>query len=264
MITENKAFIFEYPINECIRTCLKLEPIIKQIERISGQTHPQQHKAQILLIITLIHILERQDIKTKFVKLITQQQANLLALQDNNKVDQATLQFWIQKLKSLSTNIQNTTSLTGTLKDDALLNFILQQPSSTQSVPNFMVPQLQCWLQLPDEHRLNQLAKWRQSLSLIEQLLNTLLPLIRNSKPFKQELSSASFFQTNLNKEQEIHLVRIKIFKPDIYPEISIGKHRMIIHFMSAYTQQQTNTSIDFEWMTSSLLLAKNNYSIIS
>jgi cell division FtsZ-interacting protein ZapD len=264
MIPKGKSFIFEYPINECIRTCLKLEPILKKIERISSQTLPLQHKTQILLLITLIHILDRQDIKTKFVKLITQQQANLIALQDNDKVDQATLQFWIQKLKNLSTNLQNTSSLTGSLKQDPLISFILQQPSSTQSVPNFMAPQLQCWLQLPDEHRLNQLAKWRQNLTLIEQLIHTLLPLIRNSKPFKQEVSEAGFFQTNLNKEQEIHLVRIKLYQPDLYPEISIGKHRMILHFISIYTQQQVNAKIEFDWMTSSLLLAKNNYSIMN
>ncbi len=66
MIKEKtKHYIFEYPVNECVRTCLKLESTIKQLEILNNQTHPNQHKNQILLLINIINILDRPDIKTK-------------------------------------------------------------------------------------------------------------------------------------------------------------------------------------------------------
>lgn len=116
IVEETKTYIYEYPVNECIRLCLKIEPLLKQLEILSNQTHPLQHKNQILLLINIINILDRQDIKTKFIKLITQQQTALLSLQNNNKVDQSTLQYWVQKLRTLSNNIQNTNNILDDLK----------------------------------------------------------------------------------------------------------------------------------------------------
>lgn len=250
IVEETKTYIYEYPVNECIRLCLKIEPLLKQLEILSNQTHPLQHKNQILLLINIINILDRQDIKTKFIKLITQQQTALLSLQNNNKVDQSTLQYWVQKLRTLSNNIQNTNNILDDLKQDKLINLIIQQQCTTYGIANFMVPQLQCWLQLPDEYRIQQIAAWKQKLSLIESIISTLLPLIRNTAIFQKEtVTNQNFFQTNLiTKERDLYLIRIKMYHADIYPEISVGKHRLIINFLSTYTQNK-NQDIKFEWL---------------
>ena len=119
-----------------------------------------------------------------------------------------------------------------------------------------MAPQLQCWLQLPDEYRIKQLSQWKQGLCLIDQTINTLLPLIRNNEVFKKEtLDSQAFFQTNLansDKEKDLYLIRIKMHQADIYPEISVGKHRLVIRFLTTYNQAPIEkNNMNFEWMAS-------------
>ena len=226
-----QSFIFEYPLNDCIRACLKLEPILKRIDCHAKQQHASQHRAHIMLLIDLINILDRPDLKTKFMTLVTQQQTALLALEHNQNVDQSLLNYWLNKLQTLSQTLQQSPLFPEGFKQDHLLCSIRQSHSTPGGVADYNAPQLQCWLQQPTEYRLNQLAKWRQQLLIIEQLIATLLPLIRNTTPFNQAVTQHNFFQTPLNKNIEIHLVRIRLQTPHLFPEISVGKHRLSIHF---------------------------------
>lgn len=257
-MNNDQTYIFEYPLNECIRACLKLEPILADIISNLNQPDPKQNKIQIMQIIKIINILDRPDLKTKIITLISQQQANLFLLKNNHQVDQNNLNIWIQKLDNLTQKLQQQTSLVKALKEDQLLTTILKQANNPGGIADFSVPQLQCWLQLPEECRLDTLMQWQKHLTIIINTVNTLLPLIRNSKPFKSEYAEQGFFQTNLNKEQDIHLVRIKLSASNLYPEISVGKHRMIIHFRSINDYDKTK-QIKFQWMTSSLSLTKNS-----
>lgn len=241
---------YEYPTNDCVRVCLRLEPLLQYIQK-HDTTCPMQHRQQLLAYTDMLNILDRPDLKAKFITLVTQKQQDLLSLKHNQHVDQTTLDCYLMKLKTLNEQLSQYEGICS-LKLHPLLTQIRQQHSHPGGLSDFTTPQLQFWLHQPTQQRITELKDLQHQLKLTSTLITTLLPFIRQARPFQKAVATQGFFQTILDANQKIHLIRIRTHL-EAYPEISVGKHRLSIHFLTPgkYTtaSQTLDKDLKFEWV---------------
>jgi cell division protein ZapD len=245
----SSTLIYEYPTNDCVRVCLRLEPLLQYAQKYDT-TCSTQHRQQLLTYTDILNILDRPDLKTKFITLITQKQQDLIALKHNQYVDQTTLDCYLTKLKTLNEQLNQHEGICS-LKLHPLLTLIRQQHSHPGGLSDFTTPQLRFWLHQSTQQRIAELKNLHHQLQFTSTLVTTLLPFIRQARPFQTAVATQGFFQTILNANQNIHLIRIRTHL-EAYPEISVGKHRLSIHFLTPGTHtappQTLDKNVKFEW----------------
>src|SRR5687767_15170938 len=95
----NKMIIYEQPLNEAIRVCLRLEQLFRHIDHHQDDTSEISVRNTIALIINILHLLDRSDLKAKLTKELQLFQHNLLRYSDAPELDTAKCQGFIQKLE---------------------------------------------------------------------------------------------------------------------------------------------------------------------
>lgn len=133
-----------------------------------------------------------------------------------------------------------------------LLSAIRQKNSLPGCTCDFDLPAYQFWQSLPDQVRKNHIQTWFEPFSILDQSIHLILDVLRNSVEDTDEVASNGFFQKSIDTNQAIQLLRISIApNSDYYPEISAGKHRFSIRFMSnkdpAKRPEQCNEDINFK-----------------
>jgi len=232
----NPEFIvFEHPLNETIRVCLLLEQLFNQAnDDIKIINTKSQSNQAITTLIKLMNVVDRPDLKGKLTKALTQQAINLSQLESNPQVDQKKL-----------TNILGGQAL----RDNEILKVISQYSSSPGGAANFNTPRYMLWLQQDNKQKKADLKKWLAEFELIKKTVTMLLSLTRNSQVLNKKLASSSFFQINLDSNPITQLVRVKIpLDANIWPEISVGRHRLAIYFISSEIElKEDKKDINFE-----------------
>ena len=82
--------------------------------------------------------------------------------------------------------------------------------------------------------RENQINLWTEPLLFIKKSVDFILEVIRKSGRFEDKLAEKGFFIEKLDPKKNILLIRITLTS-DLYyyPQISVGKQRLNIMFMS-------------------------------
>ncbi len=95
---------------------------------------------------------------------------------------------------------------------------------------SFDLPTLHMWMHAPQQDRDADVAAWLQSLDPLNQALIMVLDLIRQSGPFRNQISLNGFFQDNA---EGADLLRLRLhLAPQLYPQISGHKTRYAIRFL--------------------------------
>ncbi len=63
-----EPIIYEQPVNEHMRVCLRLEHLFEQAMHWLHGTHSWDSRAALAVILEIINVLDRPDLKTKLVK----------------------------------------------------------------------------------------------------------------------------------------------------------------------------------------------------
>ena len=241
------TLIYEYPTNDCIRACLKLEPLLQQVQHFNTDCS-KQHRQILLMHTDILNILDRPDLKAKLIQLIQQKHLDLTQLMSHQAVHQTRLMEYLKQLEQLTEQLSQKDSLC-CLQDHPLIRAIRAHHSHPGGLSNFALPQLHQWLHQPTQDRQIDLEQMRQETALIHTVLNTVLTLIRNTRPFSQAEAQQGFFQTILDPSIPIHLIRIQTTL-NTYPAISVGKHRLSIHFLSPETTpaRPIESNLSFQW----------------
>ncbi len=137
-------------------------------------------------------------------------------------------------------------------KSVELLSAIAQKSSVPGSICDFDLPTLKHWLTLPKEKRQQHIEKWFQPFIHLDRSVQLILDVLRHSAEDTNEIAQHGFFQKSLDTNLAIQLLRISIPKDaSCYPEISAGKHRFSIRFMSnddpALRPEQCKEGVNFK-----------------
>ena len=245
--------VYEQPLNERIRTLLRIENLFNRLNHYSGSLDVWDMRLSISLLTDLNDLLKLSDIKTELAKELEHCQSVLRALEGNPGVDTHKLKHVLGDLNECLVTIQDNACQPGTILDaDELISSIKQKGSLAGGACNFDLPAYHHWLNKPMRARQQRLWEWQEDMLIVQKGANLVLNLIRNNANPTKETAKAGIFQQSIETGMTYQLIRIIIPRErKCFPEISGGKHRVTVRFMEqAETENrpvQTENDVEFE-----------------
>ncbi len=231
----DNTIIYDHPLNEVIRVCLRLEHLFQQIDHQLVDATVLGTRNLIQSIADTLHVLDRPDLKSKLAKEMNYHLSTLLRYGDTPEVDIDRLNHLTQQLETLSRNlIDSNVKIGHRLRDLELFNILRLQLASPGGACSFDVPLYSYWLEQPADTRLNIIKNWLEDFEQIRSATSLVLDLVRKHAKIEQKTAVHGFHQELLDPQSPLRMIRVGIIK-DIaaYPEISIGRHFLSIRFFS-------------------------------
>lgn len=230
-----RPILYEFPLNERMRNFMRLENYFSQINYFSQNGAMWDSQTCLLVLIEILNIIDRNDIRSEVTKELERNIATLSALIDAPEVNSTRLKQTLDELQTQLHAVQHVSGkITRSLREDDLLNSIKQRVAIASSVNSFDIPGFYYWLNQPASVRHAQVTQWIAELNPIENGIILLNTLLRDSSFFEPQFAESGFFQKSLNAQQACQMVRIAVpADANYFPEASGSKHRISIRFLS-------------------------------
>lgn len=246
------TIIYEQPLNERIRTFLRIEFLFNRIDLILQHNNTAQHRDALTSLLTILSLFERGDLKQEIIQEVERLATSLSALENMPGVDMQALNELLGELDQILDILHLKKSAIGQeLRNNEFLSSIRQRSTITGGTCDFDLPAYHFWLEhTSNEMQKQQLSAWTEQLSGARSAIDIALKLIRGSTGFNNCSAASGFYQQSLNSDQSHQLIRVKIPKDvNCFPEISCGKHRFAVRFMKFDIDQrakEVSENIDF------------------
>lgn len=245
--------VFEQPLNERIRTFLRLEHLFCQFEQHMKHTSAWDTQSAIKAIIDLLSMVGRGDTKRETIKELERQNLNLKSFIEIPDIDHGRLALLIDEQKKCIEELHAVSGNIGqSLQSNELLNAIRQRLTIPGGLCDFDLPAYSHWLNQPFENRQSVLNEWFEPLRVLQTAITLIVKVIRESTDAVDEVAEDDFFQRNLEGNQSCLLIRVLLPADlNIFPEISAGKHRFSIRFLRtdnpAQRPEQETSDVEFK-----------------
>ncbi len=236
MSDTTSTIIFEHPLNEKMRSWLRIESSLHQL---TSQRHLNSLASSLAFFRTvaeLLEVLERGEVRSELLKELERQQAKLKQWAEIPDVDVNIVNSFRLKLKDRAAALSKAPRLGQSLKEDKIISMVRQRLSIPSGCCGFDLPTLHLWLHLPQSERDKMVSFWIDSLLPLQQALESILELIRQSAIFRSEVSKNGFHQ---DTAEGTDLLRLRLpLKPLLFPQISGHKTRFAIRFLPLDSEQ--------------------------
>jgi len=248
-----EQLIFEQPLNENIRTFLRLEHLFNQFhQHINHPTSCDAHSA-VKAILDILSVLGRGDIKRETIKELERQNINLQSFVEIPGVNYERLTDIISDQKKCLNELHGISGSIGNeLQQHELLNAIRQRLSMPGGLCEFDLPVYAHWLSYPFEQRTETLNEWFSPFATLNKAISLILRVIRDSTDTIDETAEDGFFQKSLDANLTCLMIRVILpHDSKVFPEISAGKHRFTVRFLKsgdlAVRPEQNKSDIKFK-----------------
>lgn len=250
MATE--PIIYEQPLNEQMRLCLRIEYLLQQIEYHIEKESPWDARAVISAIFDILNVIDRPDLKNKLGQILNQYLSALTQLEQAPNINRQKLRRMLEQLRKAIDTLHAMQGKVGQeLRGNEFLLAIQQRLTVAAGGCSFNTPAYHLWLQQTPKTRLKNLLHWCESFEPIQKIIALLLQLTRDSTEFRPRSAKSGFYQANLDPNIPYQMIRLQIGanKHNFYPEISVGRHRLTVHFFElnvAGKATQTKRDVEF------------------
>lgn len=249
---KNGLIIYEFPLNERMRTFIRLEHLFAQISHFAQSTSEWDSRAAVQALLDALTIFSRSDVRSELLKELERHHKVLARIARSQGIDREKLQATVDKIDFLRSRVREVNGKLGAqLLDCGLFKSIVQRSAIPGGTCCFDLPGYHYWLQQPAAHRQQDLSLWLEPLMPVEESISFVLNTIRQSVLPGQEYAQAGFFQQNLDRSLPFQMIRIGLDRSlPYYAEISGGKHRFTIRFMELEfleKPRQTSSDVPFQ-----------------
>ena len=251
--SDRGPILYEQPLSERIRTFLRLEFLFRRARYLLGEESPWASRLTFEVIIDVMAVLSRADLKKEVIKELERHSATLHALGRNPNVARERLQEIREEVDSKLKALHGCDTAPGhELRYNELLNAVRQRSSIPAGTCDFDLPAFHYWLEQPGPRRLRDLHDWVSSFGVYESSIELCLRIVRESVAATHEVASGGFFQRNLGSSTPCQMIRVALCREvDLYPEISAGKQRFAIRFLhpgcTTSRPSQTDQDVEFD-----------------
>jgi len=251
--TVDSTVTFEQPLNERMRTYLRLEFLYRQTLFHQGHTDYWASRAAVSSILDILAITARGDARADVLKELERQLAVLNEFRTRDGVDSDRLHAIMNELAEHRNRLINAgNAFMQNLRDSDFLNAIRLRSAIPGGTCEFDLRDYFHWLNQPIEDRKAGFADWMTSISILCEAVICLLWVTRqNSKP-QHQTATAGHFQLNLDRDSHCQLLRITLpADTRLFPEISGSHYRCSISFMEWHSAniRSTQTATDVEFL---------------
>lgn len=231
----DKTIIYEQPMNELIRVCLRLEQLFLQIDHLYADTSSIGTRNLIIGIINTLQLLDRPDLKAKLAKELSHQMLLLARLENTPEIDQKKLNHLLKQLDELSRSLIDSSGKIGQgLRDVEMLNNLRLHLASPGGGCSFDIPVFSYWLHLPIDKRKDTIDSWLAEFNNIRLANDLVLQLVREASKKQQKTATNGFHQELLDPQVNLRMLRVAVpHDAPTYPEISVSRHFLSIRFFS-------------------------------
>jgi cell division protein ZapD len=233
---------YEFPLNERVRTMLRLEDLFLRIGRFIESDESPDHHAALGVLFEILEVACRADLKSDLLLELDRQKKALNSLHNNPEILEDALDSVLGDIEHACTGLQKMSGKIGQhLRDDEWLMAIKQRTCIPGGVCEFDLPSYHYWQHQNAEHRRNSLDTWLGPLLPLRDGITILLKLLRESgKVHHFTAFHGSFQQMQGGRVAQMLRISLNTELPCI-PEISANKYALNIRFVEAkYTAKTT------------------------
>ena len=232
---EAAPVVYEQPLNERMRTFLRLEFLYTQATYHTESANPWSARAAVSSLLEILAITARGDSRSDVLKELERQVNVLKEYQTKTGVDPARLKSLMSNLVKLREDLSTIGgNYMAPLRDSEFLSAVKHRSAIPGGTCDFDLPDYSFWLNRPAEIRAAEFNGW---LALIRPLCDSIVELLwitRQNVQSKAETALGGIFQLQFDRENPCQLVRITLpADAELFPEISGNQHRCTIRFLN-------------------------------
>jgi cell division protein ZapD len=226
---------YEFPLNERIRTLLRLEDLYERAQYFASKNDPEEHHVALTSLFEILDVGGRADLKSDIMQELERQKQHLDDLRNNPAISQHALATVLTEIEKAVSDLFLSSGKTGQeLRGNDWLMGIKQRSAIPGGVCEFDLPSYHYWLNQSAEVRRRDLNEWLAPFLPIRNGVRTILKLLReNGKTATQSALQGVYQQTMAGRLAQ--MIRIRLDGSfDCVPEISANKYALNIRFTTA------------------------------
>ena len=215
--------LYEYPFNERVRTYLRLEHLFERLGQLLGRDDALDHHFAFVTIFEIIEVAARSELKSDVLKDLEKHKQHLMTFRANTGIDQEVLDGVLQQIESAFTAVNTQTGKAGaSLNDNEWMTSVRSRIAIPAGTCEFDLPAYFHWQHFTAARRREDLMRGASTLRPLEQAINLLLKLLRDTGSAQKVVASGGQFQQHLPSGRTYQLLRLRIDEAlDLVPEIS-------------------------------------------
>ncbi len=244
---------YEYPLNERIRTLLRLEDLFDKIQHFVNSDAAEDHHVALLTLFEVLEVATRADLKFDLIQELERQRQTLLTFRNNPDISEDALSGALYEIEMASTQMLAMQGRVGQyLRENEWLMAIKNRAAIPGGVCEFDLPVYHYWLHREPERRREALNGWINPMLPICSGLSIVLRFLRASGRPEQQTATQGAFQLMLAGRTALMLrLRIDHQEPFV-PEISANKYALNNRCVtpdggSDHRHRQSSQDIPFE-----------------
>ncbi len=252
---ELQKITYELPLTELIRLSLRLENLFSRLDIVFACNPEKQTQTLIALLIDILNVLDRPDLKGKFAKEFYRLITVFEKLEGDSNANQDALAETLEQLRTLTKYFVNVPGkIAQSLRNNELIAIIRQNFLKLGGSSIFDAPPYFYWLEQPWETQEKQINHWLLAFAEIREATELLLKIVRHSSEPRSVSATRGFYHETLDPHAACQLIRVTLPKnTKIYPEISAGKHGVSLRLMKHVAKDkpvQSEKNISFTLTT--------------
>jgi cell division protein ZapD len=173
---------YEHPLNERIRTLMRLEDLYARVLFFSARSDAPDHHAALSALFEITDVAARADLKTDILQELERQKQLLGSLRSNPAIDTNVLDPLLSDIDRVTGAMLGQTGKVGAhLRDNEWLMAIKQRAVIPGGVCEFDLPSYHYWLNSDPEQRKADLQAWIAPFLPIHDGLGIILRLLRDN-----------------------------------------------------------------------------------
>ena len=247
--SEAATLVFEQPLNERVRTFLRLDFLYNQALHHNEMASQWGSRAAMASLIDILAIMTRGDVRSEVLKELEGQLTSLNEFQSKAGVDAQRLKTLMSNLLRLRADLMGAgTAFLQPLRASEFLNSVKHRSAIPGGTCEFDLPDYYFWLSQPDELRMRSFSQWLALLRPLCDAIAELLWLTRQNGRAREEIAAGGTFNITFERDHPLQLLRISLpASAGLYPEISGSHYRCNLRFLawSGLTSRPTQTQED-------------------
>ena len=226
--------LYEYPLNERVRTLLRLEDTFERFDYFVAQDHPLAHHSALSTLFDILEIGSRSDLKTDLLQELERQRQTLNNFRSSPDVAIDALDGILSDIDKAWTAVNGMTGKTGQhLRDNEWLMSIRSRTIIAGGACEFDLPSYYAWQNRAPELRRADIHSWVAPFRPLYHSLSIVLKLLRESGHRQFSTANSNGFQLQLaGKTYQMAQVRVQP-ETGAIPEVSANKYVLWIRFTS-------------------------------
>jgi cell division protein ZapD len=226
---------YEFPLNEKVRTLLRLEDLFARMEYFTGHEHSMDHHAALITLFEILEVACRADLKSELLQELERQKRALSSLHNNPAIAEDALESILAEIDRTSADLFAMTGKIGQrLRENEWLMGIKQRAVMPGGTCEFDLPSYHYWRQQDANARRENLRAWLAPFLPLHAGLRIILRLLRdNGKVLHLTAHQGAFQQMQGGRIAQILRVTMSRELACI-PEVSANKYAINIRFIAA------------------------------